>query len=87
MKFSEIFRRAARRIEKGRNSFCCYAIEDQYDVDLEERIPARNYFLDIYGHRNKPDIGVFGKADIKANQDRRVIALCLAAAIAESEGL
>lgn len=78
MKSSEILRKAARGVERGDYYGGCLAI------DLES--PSRDY---LRAHKRyavvKPD-RVPSNGYWWSGRDTRIIGLCLAAAIAESEG-
>lgn len=87
MKPSQILREAARRIDAGEDPCGCWAIDGAYGDDKHHahKWRAKEFFHLIAPHANT--IGVwFGGTWSPINQSRRVIALCLAAAIAESEG-
>lgn len=86
MKASKVFREAAKKIELGYQNFCCNAISFVVVSDTFLQCEERDYFRKIYGKRNGGYLGWYGSTLKKENQDARIIALCLAAAIAESEG-
>lgn len=83
MKISEIFRQAAWFIEQDEADYCCTAIDDvcyalvEYDTEKT----ALKYFDALFKPMRNP---IFWWDVI--DRDSRVVALCLAAAIAESEG-
>jgi hypothetical protein len=88
MKPSEILREAARRVESGLNGYCCDAINQIVrcrgiaDTD-KEALLSHTYFKMV-----GPEVisfSWFGEPYEKGPHNRRVVALCLAAAIAESE--
>lgn len=86
MKPSQILREAARRVDACKCPYGCWAIDEAYGEDKHhvQKLHAKGFF-----HLTAPhfSFGVwFGDTWTQANQNRRVIALCLAAAIAESEG-
>jgi hypothetical protein len=91
MKSSEILREAARSVERGLDSYGCWAIVDaaeaDYGLSLEETIknsaPATKAMT--YFRLLSPRIAFSTWWDFD-DQGPRIIGLCLAAAIAESEG-
>ncbi len=84
MKFSKIFRIAAKNIDSRKSAF--YACEAIDYVCGSFNSPAREYFKDLYGKKSGGMTGWYGVPLYDHNQSARVIALCFAAAIAESEG-
>ena len=85
MTLSEVFRNAARQIEIGENSFCCtaidYAMWDAVWYAVQDEHSAREYFAELFSPTRRR-IWWWRRDD----RDSRIVALCLAAAIAESEG-
>jgi hypothetical protein len=83
MKPSEILREAARRIERGVNIYGCCAIAEvsSWD-DLDEGSPVVSYFSLVRPHRSPT--GIWWSTEER--DGARILGLCLAAAIAESEG-
>jgi len=81
MKLSKVFRNASRAIELGKNVYCCTAIDDATWFGDPDRLPALYYFNDLFKPtRNRTYWWP------QHDRDSRVVALCFAAAIAESEG-
>lgn len=86
MKPSEILREAAQLIAEQSMNYGCSAVG--YAFGYESHMHAKTVASD-YFRLFEPDsceLYWFGFMPTKKNQNRRVIALCLAAAIAESEG-
>ena len=87
MKRSEIYRRAAELVNSRQERYSCIAIAAQYenyDGCGCEQFPATKAYLDIF----KPQ-GIRLQSAIEENKNHqaiRILMLCLAAAIAESEG-
>lgn len=84
MKSSEILRKAARRVEAGANTYSCCAIAEahrnHYDALLAYsclwgRFPTESDFMGECFDTPEDDA-----------RNHRVVALCLAAAIAEDKG-
>lgn len=93
MKRSEVLRLAAHHVENN-GGFACCVLMDHFSRSCE-RIPQFQLLRPTYAERSfRPDrdglaLVEHGMAwwDLsKAGQDARVLGLCLAAAIAESEG-
>lgn len=97
MKPSEVLRRAAKRVEEGRTEFGCHAIRS---IVVYESLltnwrdatvcplykEAMKYYRQLKS-RSLTDHAVwFHLGNSKDPTGRRVLALCFAAAIAESEG-
>lgn len=88
MKISKILRKAAVRIEREWSTYSCCAITEDDELGS---INARIFFIDLY-KPDAPGVDVAYWADSTTRKkgwegpDVRVIALCLAADIAESEG-
>lgn len=83
MKQSEIFREAAECIQDGRERLACCAVINACDTD-EEADDAVGMFAG-YFEPEEPALSWFGRFT-PDNQAHRMTALCLMAAIAESEG-
>ncbi|MBM3460768.1 MAG: hypothetical protein FJX76_01575 [Armatimonadetes bacterium] len=83
MRASAVYLEAARRIDDGRDTFSCYAINAVNWWD--------NYHSDLFIKLFKPRRGAFGLwgqewgDDDKTRRSCRVLALCFMAAIAEDE--
>ena len=97
MKISEVLRKAARSLERGTSDCCCAAIrhvaglsETWYDHNLINfriaKLPPTQKFFAIYFRPRNSNGFWFGPRYVGDGRDRRILALCLAAAIAESEG-
>ena len=89
MKSSEILREAARLVESGQHTFSCHAISDAAgldDVCCTDTGAHKAYAILLGRLPDVSDIwrGLTGRREEGTNV--RVMALCLAAAIAESEG-
>jgi hypothetical protein len=82
MKASKVLRIAAQRIERGLNVLGCPAV-NRIQRDSDKAMHYFNLFKPPRIHHNSV---WFGDWLIQENQDCRVLALCFAAAIAESEG-
>ena len=94
MKASTLYRRAAQLVHEGHAYFGCTAI-----YMLKRNVPMSEAFFrtnDIESlafarlfqnprYRDTLYRGCFGKPTVKKNQEHRVMALCLMAAIAEAE--
>lgn len=83
MKPSQILREAARLVERGKYSGGCAAIL-WARVPYEDRGAAREYFHLLRPSKSS-DSGYWWDFDPQG-KSARIIGLCLAAAIAESEG-
>lgn len=81
MKSSEILREAARRVESGKAMGGCYALLC-VRCNYKDKKGARNYFKMVKPSR--PIDGYWWPLDVRHGP--RIIGLCLAAAIAESDG-
>jgi len=91
MKISGVFRVAAEMMAEGVGSlFCCNSIEC-VEAAAKTRKKALEYFRGLYhperDSSKEKEGGWFGNVLLQRNKDRRLIALCLAADIAEQEGL
>ena len=89
MKSSEILREAARLVESEQHTFSCHAISDAAGIDdlCSTDTEAHKAYAILLGRLpSVSDIwhGMTGNRQEVTNV--RVMALCLAAAIAESEG-
>lgn len=85
MKRSAVYQRAAWLIEKNYERFACNAIVEAKGRHFDT--PAEREFAEYFKPLNRSiDRPWFGQPSIEQNRDHRVIALCLMAAIAESEG-
>ena len=79
-----MFREAAKLIEDGEECFCCIAIDKVCGKSFSKE---RDYFERIVNPPiNDLRTGWYGRISDTKNLNARVIALCLAAAVAESEG-
>lgn len=90
---SEILTQAAMRIDNGRNGFACVAIQDAtFREDCWEwhNVVERRALMhfQLLSPTRKIDFGDgwFGSPRRRINQERRVLALLFATAIAESKG-
>lgn len=94
MKLSEIYREAAWRIEGGHEKYGCIAIEgvaavwdDGMIVNWSHVDTAIASFSEYFRPENTYSRDPwFGRACTANQQNRRILALCFMAAIAESEG-
>lgn len=95
-KASEILRLAARNVEVGRymsfpsgismHNYACWAIEGVSN-SLAEEAAAREWLSSFCPFRTEGwDKPWFGPNTVEENRDRRIIALTMAAAMAESAG-
>ena len=84
MKKSKTYIEAAKRIANNDENFCCNAIDEITGFDVTHLIYFEKYFRPTFA---KFGDQWFGSCFSGKNQNVRVIALCFAAAIAESEGL
>lgn len=89
MKYSEIFLKAAEYIEIH-NNFTCDVIDEMVywkfcRID-KESLP-RKWYAETLGLYSCYGFSLFELHTASDSKNRRVIMLCLAAAIAESEGL
>jgi hypothetical protein len=84
-KASEVLTQAARRIERDLSKYGCCAI-DLVTGDQKLRDRAMSYFVKLKPLNVSVEGAWFGYSFIPENQDRRVVALTLAAAIARSNG-
>jgi hypothetical protein len=84
MKASEILRQAARLVERGEEWYGCFAIDEVAGADSIGHEQAMGIFKIVApdGH----SLGSFWWGASERSMDARIIGLCLAAAIAESEG-
>lgn len=86
MKDSEIYRKAAKLLERGTSGpGCCTAIRD---VTAIGAVRLSDEMRQLFVYRRKP-FGMYWMRDcgeIGDIRDRRILALCFMAAIAESEG-
>ena len=80
MTLSEIFLKAAKAIETGKNSYCCTAIDDAAWYEDQDDYPAQEYFAELFSPKRRRAYWWQ-----QGDRDSRIVALCLAAAIAESE--
>lgn len=89
MKYSEIFLKAAELVAEH-EEFSCNAI-DRINAEENGRYtdycPARCWYCETLGIDIRYGFSLSSLNRVKDSQNRRVIMLCLAAAIAESEGL
>lgn len=92
MKSSEILREAARLVERGENEYGCLAIDDViclnarigYFSSAHEAMASKAIeWLRMLEPERKAMCGGYWNYTVKGP---RIIGLCLAAAIAESEG-
>jgi len=81
MKLSDVFRNAARAVEIVENTYCCTAIDDAVWYADQDEHPVQEYFAELFSPTRRRTFWW-----LKDDRDSRVVALCLAAAIAESEG-
>lgn len=88
MKPSEIFRKAARYMEnRCYPPYACNAISFVETGCSFDQTLARKYFKEIYGKKEGHNTaGWYGDPHCSKNRNARIIALCLAAAVAKSEG-
>ena len=82
MKSSEILRKAARLVEAGQCSFGCVAVDVVTQWNFSEALKACEYIY-LFMPVTMDKGGGFWPMRSKSH---RIIGLCLAAAIAESEG-
>jgi hypothetical protein len=90
MKMSELFLKAAERVEDGLNSFACHAIRDAVPFGFLDSLnqQAQDFFAEHFKPKHYTrGQSWFGPGWMQENRDRRVVALTLAAAIAEKQGL
>ena len=88
MKSSEILREAARRIELGKDQFGCHAIFVAMGGNMHTIWPEPEWDSHIMRRFRvvAPSKAKNGNAWWDTYSEARIIGLCLAAAIAESEG-
>ena len=97
MKYSEVFREAALQLERGQDRFSCNAIDD---IAGGFNTPARQYYSDLIAPEANDALvmlhdvkwegkgtGAWGWYWGEEAGACRILALCFAAAVAESEGL
>lgn len=88
MKSSEVLRRAARSVERGSQSLGCLAIYNVVRWSERRSDAAMGFFLRVGPARDSGDPwwGGWPAYDESEHRDARIVGLCFAAAIAESEG-
>lgn len=86
MKPSVVLMKAAKLIECGSQRLSCLAIDEASRTSAKGYADAKLIFSELFEPPSRRGLVWFGQSKDPRNQDRRVIALCLAAAIAESEG-
>ncbi len=83
---AKIYLKAAIAIENRNERFCCLAIGHQDGLFMNS--PRRAKFADFFGKKQYgSSAGWYGTIGNTFHQDCRVIALCLAAAAAETGDL
>ena len=93
MKYSTIYREAARLIDAGQEDFSCHAINRATDTTLCVDTPAKSYFLKLfnfgdgfpYRSRNLKKLWLWSSWEPEG-REWRVWLLLLAAEVAEDEG-
>jgi hypothetical protein len=96
MKTSTLYLEAAKLVESGKALFCCTAIYmvkykkpmsmEFFNYNIPEAM-AMCYLFQNEKYNNTLYRGTFGSPKEPTNQKRRVLALCLMAAIAEADGV
>lgn len=82
-----IYREAARRIEKGMETFSCCAISDAQGRATHVRGPHHKFYIDLFTDGSENDlqdaICEVGTVFSEDRQNLRALLLCMAAAVAE----
>lgn len=92
MKRSEIYLRAAELIDSGRETFSCLSIPLAMDMQIHQRPDEQIAYEEMFGFSalyeptTKNDSDIINRKNVAQSKLRRVLMLCLASAIAESEG-
>lgn len=94
MKLSEVYRRAAKRVEAdlGCSEYSCLAIREVYEKETgiyDDQPQAEKPYMDWMGAKDSTKMQCLfelRRGDGLSPRDLRVLALCFMAAIMESEG-
>lgn len=84
MKDSEIYKKAARLVAERKTHYSCVAIDDASGADIEDWNRQTKRYQALF--RNERSALRAYDAELAGGRKWRVLALCLMAAIAESEG-
>ena len=80
----KIYEKAAARILKGQNLYCCCAIDEVQDlIDAEDEGEHKEAFLELFHHDFKVSGCLWAASPSPDSQKARVIALLLMAEIAK----